>query len=211
MSGGAVKPSGKPPTGGRELPAGLKLATDLGPLVVYLAAYALTKNVVLSTGIFMAATFAAIAVSWLSVRRVSAMLLFSGAMVLVFGGLTVWLHDATFIKMKPTVYYLMVAAILGFGLFTGRPTLKLVLGQAYPGLTDIGWSKLTRNWCLFFIAMAVANEAVWRSSSMSFWLGYKLWGAMPATILFAIANVPMLMKHGLNSEKAEDAALPPQG
>jgi intracellular septation protein len=208
MSGEAAT---KPSDGKREPAAGVKLAIDLGPLLVYLAAYWITKNVVVSTGIFMAATLAAIAVSWATVRRVSAMLLFSGAMVLVFGGLTVWLHDATFIKMKPTVYYLMVAAILGFGLITDRPTLKLVLGQAYPGLSDIGWAKLTRNWCLFFIAMAVANEAVWRSTSMEFWLGYKLWGAMPATILFALANVPMLMKHGLTTEKAEDAALPPQG
>ena len=201
--------NGSPATA--EPPAGLKLAIDLGPLLIYLAAYWLTKNVVLSTGIFMAATLAAIAASWITVRKISAMLMFSGAMVLLFGGLTVWLHDATFIKMKPTAYYLMVAAILGFGLITNRPTLKLVLGQAYPGLTDTGWVKLTRNWCLFFIAMAVANEAVWRSTSMEFWLGYKLWGAMPATILFAIANVPMLMKHGLSTDKAEDAALPPQG
>jgi len=211
MSGGASGSPQAPRAGGKEPPAGLKLAIDLGPLLIYLVGYWLTKNVVLSTGIFMAATLAAIIVSWITVRRVSAMLLFSGAMVLVFGGLTVWLHDATFIKMKPTVYYVMVAAILGFGLATDRPTLKMVLGQAYPGLTDTGWTKLTRNWCLFFVAMAVANEAVWRSTSMEFWLGYKLWGAMPATILFALANVPMLMKHGLNSDKAEDAALPPQG
>jgi len=189
----------------------MRLAIDLGPLLVYLAAFWFTKNIVLSTGIFMAATIAAIAASWITSRRVSAMLLFSGAMVLVFGGLTVWLHDATFIKMKPTVYYLMVAGILGFGLTTDRPTLKLVLGHAYPGLSDTGWTKLTRNWAIFFVAMAIANEAVWRSTSMEFWLGYKLWGAMPATLLFALANVPMLMKHGLTTEKAEDAALPPQG
>ncbi|MET0375077.1 MAG: septation protein A [Rhizorhabdus sp.] len=195
----------------REPGPAMRLAIDLGPLLIYLAAYWFTKNIVLSTGIFMVATLTAIVTSWITSRKVSAMLWFSGAMVLIFGGLTVWLHDATFIKMKPTVYYLMVASILGFGLRSGRPTLKLVLGQAYPGLTDTGWTKLTRNWALFFVAMALANEAVWRSTSMEFWLGYKLWGAMPATILFAIANVPMLMKHGLNAEKAEDAALPPQG
>ena len=195
----------------REAGSGLKLLIDLGPLVVYLAAWWLTKDVVRATAIFMGATFVAIAASWLKTRRISPMLLFSGVMVAVFGGLTVWLHDATFIKMKPTVYYLMVAGILGFGLYTDRPTLKLVLGQAYPGLSDLGWTKLTRNWATFFVAMAVANEAVWRSTSMEFWLGYKLWGALPATILFAIANVPMLMRHGLNSETAEDAALPPQG
>lgn len=188
----------------------LKLLIDLGPLLVYLIAFGITKNVILSTGIFMGATFAAIVGSWLTSGRVSAMLWFSGAMVLVFGGLTVWLHDATFIKMKPTVYYLMVTGILTFGLMTDRPMLKMVLGHAYPGLTDIGWAKLTRNWAIFFLAMAIANEAVWRSTSMSFWLGYKLWGAMPATLLFALANLPMLTKHGLNA-KADDAALPPQG
>ena len=201
----------KPEKAIREPGPAMRVAIDLGPLLVYLAVYWFTKNIVLSTAIFMAATLIAIVTSWITSRKVSAMLWFSGAMVLVFGGLTVWLHDATFIKMKPTVYYVMVASILGFGLWTGRPTLKLVLGQAYPGLTDLGWTKLTRNWALFFVAMAVANEAVWRSTSMEFWLGYKLWGAMPATILFALANLPMLMKHGLNAEKAEDAALPPQG
>jgi len=189
----------------------VRLAIDLGPLLVYLAAFWTTKDVVLSTGIFMAATIAAIAVSWITTRRVSAMLIFSGVMVLIFGGLTVWLHDATFIQMKPTIYYLMLSAILGFGLMTDRPTIKTVLGHAYPGLSDIGWAKLTRNWAIFFVGMAIANETVWRTTSLQFWLGYKLWGALPATLLFAFANVPMLMKHGLNAEKAEDAALPPQG
>lgn len=189
----------------------VKLAIDLGPLLIYLVAYWFTKQIILSTGIFMAATAASIIASKLLHGKVSAMLWFSGAMVLVLGGLTIWLGDATFIKMKPTIYYLLVAAILSFGLYSGRPTLKLVLGQAYPGLTDTGWTKLTRNWAFFFVAMAIANEAVWRHSSMEFWLGYKLWGAMPATLIFALANIPMLMKHGLNAEKAEDVALPPQG
>ncbi len=196
---------------GREPGPLVKLAIDLGPLLVYLATYWFTKNVILSTGVFMGATAAAILASKLLHGKVSAMLWFSGVMVLVLGGLTVWLHDPRFIQMKPTIYYLMVAAILAFGLITNRPMLQMVLGQAYPGLSAVGWNKLTRNWAIFFLAMAVANEAVWRSTSMDFWLGYKLWGAMPATLLFAVANIPMLMKHGLNAEKAEDAALPPQG
>ena len=190
----------------------VKLAIDLGPLIVYLLSYWFTKNVILSTAIFMGATGLSILMSKLLHGRVSPMLWFSGVMVLVLGGLTVWLHDATFIKMKPTAYYLMVASILTFGLITNRPMLKMVLSQAYPGLTDLGWTKLTRNWAIFFVAMAIANEAVWRSTSMDFWLGYKLWGAMPATLLFAIANIPMLMKHGLSTEVAEkDPPLPPQG
>jgi len=204
-------------TGAEKTPAAepgplVKLAIDLGPLLIYLVSYWFTKNVILSTAIFMGATALAILASKLLHGRISAMLLFSGVMVLVLGGLTVWLHDATFIKMKPTAYYLMVAAVLTFGLITNRPMLKMVLGQAYPGLSDLGWTKLTRNWALFFVAMAIANEAVWRSTSMDFWLGYKLWGAMPATLLFALANIPMLMKHGLATEVAEqDPPLPPQG
>ncbi len=188
-----------------------RLAIDFGPLIIWLTVYFSTKDVLLSTGVFMAATSVAIAASWFAYRHISALLLFSGAMVLGFGGLTLWLKDPQYIQMKPTAYYLLVAAILGFGIVTGRPTIKLVLGHAYPGLTDIGWAKLTRNWALFFIAMAAANEAVWRNTSMDFWLGYKLWGAMPATLLFAFANVPMLMRYGLTAEKAEDTALPPQG
>jgi intracellular septation protein len=189
-----------------------RLAIDMGPLIVYLLAYWFTRNVILSTGIFMAATAVAIIASKLMHGKISAMLWFSGAMVLVLGGLTVWFHDPRFIQMKPTIYYLMVSAILTFGLMTDRQLLKIVLGQAYPGLTDRGWSKLTRNWALFFVVMAIANEAVWRSTNMDFWLGYKLWGAMPATILFAIANIPMLMKHGLSTDVAEkNTPLPPQG
>jgi intracellular septation protein len=188
-----------------------RLAIDFGPLIIWLIVYFSTRDVLLSTGVFMAATMVAIGASWLAYRHISALLIFSGVMVLGLGGLTLWLKDPRYIQMKPTAYYLLVAAILGFGIVTGRPTIKLVLGHAFPGLNDIGWAKLTRNWALFFVAMAVANELVWRNTSMGFWLGYKFWGAMPATFLFMIANIPMLMRHGLNAEQAEDAALPPQG
>lgn len=196
-----------------ELPAGLRLALDLGPLLIFFIAYSLTgKNVFASTGIFMAATVVAMLVSLLKTGKVSAMLLFSGLMVIGFGGLTIWLHDESFIKLKPTLYYLLVAAILFFGLATKRPTLKLVLGSAYPGLTERGWTLLSRNWAIFFLVLAAANELVWRTTSTSFWLGYKLWGALPATILFAIANLPMLMRHGLNADKAHiENEIPPQG
>jgi intracellular septation protein len=104
--------------------------------------------------------------------------------------------------MKPTFYYLLIAALLAFGLFTGRSLLKRVLGSSYPGLDEDGWRKLTRNWALFFGVMAVLNEAVWRNSSTDFWIGFKLWGAIPLTFLFALANIPMLLKHGLNREQA---------
>ena len=195
----------------REPGAKGRMAIDFGPLILWLIVWFSTKDVLLSTGVFMAATTVAIAASWIVYRHISALLIFSGVMVLGFGGLTLWLKDPQYIQMKPTAYYLLVAAILAFGIVTGRPTIKLVLGHAYPGLSDLGWAKLTRNWALFFIAMAAANEAVWRHTSMDFWLGYKLWGAMPATLLFAFANIPMLMRHGLTTDKAEEPALPPQG
>ena len=195
---------------------GAKLLIDLGPLLVFflvnfLAPVPSVMKIFVATGAFMIAMVAAMLFSAIRYRRISPLLWFSGIMVVILGGLTIWLHDETFIKMKPTLYYVLVASLLAFGLATDRPLLQRVLGSTYPGLDKTGWTKLTRNWALFFVAMAIANEAVWRTTSMEFWLGYKLWGAMPATLLFAFANVPMLMKHGLNAERAEEPAIPPQG
>jgi intracellular septation protein len=189
-----------------------RLLLDLGPLVVYFLAYWLTaKNIFLATGVFMAATAGAMLWSLARYRRISAIQWFSAVMVLVLGGLTILLHEEWIIKIKPTLYYLTISGILFFGLSSNRPTLQLVLGSAYPGLTERGWTLLTRNWALFFVAMALANEAVWRTTSTSFWLGYKFWGALPATILFGMANIPMLMRHGMtNDTVAKDPPIPHQ-
>lgn len=189
---------------------GSRLLIDLGPLLVFfavnfLAPVAAEQKVFVATGAFMAAMLAAMAYSYVRFRHISPLLWFSGVMVVVMGGLTIWLQDETFIKVKPTLYYAFVAALLGFGLATGRPLLQAVLGSAYPGVDPPGWLKLTRNWALFFAAMAVLNELVWRNSSTSFWIGFKLWGAIPLTFLFALANVPMLLRHGLSKESAEPA------
>lgn len=185
-----------------------KLLIDVGPLVVFfvvnfLAPVPGAAKIFVATGAFMAAMLAAMLYSYVRYRTISPLLWFSGVMVVILGGITIWLHNDTFIKMKPTVYYLFVASLLGFGLITGRPLLKSVLGGTYPGLDDDGWKKLTRNWALFFAIMAVINEAVWRNSSTDFWIGFKLWGAIPLTFLFALANVPMLMKHGLTRDEAK--------
>ena len=188
----------------------LRVALDLGPLVVYFLAYSLThKNIFAATAIFMAATATTMLFSQFRFGRISAMQWFSSIMVLILGGLTLWLHQDWFIKIKPTIYYLMISGILWFGLWTGKPTLKLALGSAYPGLDERGWLLLSRNWAIFFIAMAIANEIVWRNFSTSAWLGYKLWGAIPATMIFAMANMPMLMKHGLGETPAEAVAEKP--
>ena len=196
---------------GKQEPQGAgKLLIDLGPLLVFFVANFLAPvpsvmKIFVATGAFMVAMVAAMLFSAIRYRRISPLLWFSGIMVVVLGGLTIWLHDETFIKMKPTVYYLLVAALLAFGLATDRPLLQRVLGSTYPGLDATGWNKLTRNWALFFAFMAVLNEGVWRNSSTDFWIGFKLWGALPLTFLFAAVNIPMLLRHGLMKEDAVPA------
>jgi len=185
-----------------------RLLIDLGPLLVFFLANFLAPvpgamKIFVATGAFMAAMVAAMLYSALRYRTISPLLWFSGIMVVILGGITIWLHDETFIKMKPTFYYALVAGLLGFGLMTGRPLLKAVLGSTYPGLDASGWRKLTLNWALFFAFMACLNEAVWRNTTTDFWVGFKLWGAIPLTFLFAFANVPMLLRHGLNKDTAE--------
>ncbi len=195
-------------------PTGIsRLLIDIGPLLIffltnYLAPVPGPLRIFAATGAFMAAMIAAMIYSQIRYRSISPLLLFSGFMVIVLGGLTIWLQNDTFIKMKPTVYYLLVAGILAFGLQTGRPLLKMVLGSAYPGLDERGWMLLTRNWAMFFAFMAALNELVWRNSTTDFWVGFKLWGAIPLTFLFAAANVPMLLRHGLTKEEAEAAPEP---
>ena len=197
-----------PGTGGR-------LLIDLGPLLVFFLANFFapvpdTLKIFVATGAFMAAMIVAMLISQIRYRHISPLLWFSGLMVVVLGGLTIWLHNETFIKIKPTIYYSVVGALLLFGMRTGRNLLKMVLGTAYPGLDDRGWHLLTRNWVIFFFAMAVINEAVWRSTTTDTWVTFKLWVFIPATFLFAAANVPMLMRHGLALDEAkEEPPIPP--
>jgi intracellular septation protein len=186
---------------------GGKLLIDLGPLLVFFlvnffAPVPSVLKIFVATGAFMAAMVVAMIYSALRFGRISPLLWFSGAMVVILGGLTIWLHNESFIKMKPTIYYVLVSGLLWFGLLTDRPLLQRVLGSTYPGLDETGWTKLTRNWAFFFGFMAILNEAVWRNSSTDFWIGFKLWGAIPLTFLFAAANIPMLLKHGLMREDA---------
>ena len=188
---------------------GARLAIDLGPLVIFFVANA-WGGIFVATGAFMVAMVASMIVSQMKFRHISPMLWFSAVMVVVLGGITMWLHDETFIKIKPTIYYTTVALLLLFGMATRRNLLKMVLGSAYPGLSELGWQILTRNWAIFFIVMAVLNEAVWRTTSTDFWVGFKLWGFLPATFLFALAHIPMLMRHGLELDKAkEEPPIPP--
>ena len=189
---------------------GAKLLIDLGPLLVFFlvnffAPVPAFMKIFVATGAFMTAMVVAMLFSAIRYHRISPLLWFSGIMVVILGGLTIWLHNESFIKMKPTVYYVLVSGLLWFGLATDRPLLQRVLGSTYPGLDQQGWTKLTRNWALFFAFMAALNETVWRNSTTDFWVGFKLWGALPLTFLFAAANIPMLLRHGLMKEDAVPA------
>jgi intracellular septation protein len=178
------------------LPTGLKLALDFGPLLIFFAANKF-GDVFIATAAFMAATMLAMAISWAKTRHIPPMLIFTGVIVVVFGGLTLWLQDATFIKLKPTLIYGMFAGILFFGLATKRSYLKLVLGEALPAMDDKGWTKLTRNWALFFVTLMAANEAARQLLTTDQWVNFKVWGVTAATFLFAMAQAPLLARHGV--------------
>ena len=201
-------------------PPGLRIAIDYGPLVVFFllnmwAPGPALARLLAATAGFMVASAAAMAVSRWKTGHISPMLWISASLVLVFGGLTLYFHNGNFIKMKPTFVYTMFAAILGFGLATRRPLLQQLLDAAYPGVDDAGWRKLTVNWTVFFVFMAALNEYVWRTTSpnpaddATFWAGFKLWGAIPLTLVFALANVPMLLKHGLSEPEEAVEDVPP--
>lgn len=192
----------------------LRFGLDYGPLVVFFAVNFFAPGpalarIMAATVAFMIAMVIAVAVSWIRTRHVSPMLLVTALLILVFGALTLYFHDERFIKMKPTFVYALFSAVLGFGLATGRPLLQALLGTAYPGLTARGWRKLTINWTIFFAAMAVLNEAVWRSTTTDQWVLFKFPGCVIITLVFALANVPMLLKNGLTLGDTDEAPVPP--
>lgn len=183
------------------------------PAVDQLAALVIAKALV-ATAVFVVATIAAMVVSRLRLGNISPMLWITGALVIVFGGLTMWFHDPVFIQMKPTFVYVILAAVLGFGLVTKRPLLEQLLGAFYPGLDEVGWYKLTVNWTIFFVIMAIANEVIRYNVTLDAWFWFIV-GKIVVTVLFAVANVPMLLKHGLSLEGESTTAvveqeLPPE-
>jgi intracellular septation protein len=183
----------------------LKLAIELGPLLVFFTTNA-AAGIYAGTAAFMAATVVSLAAAWFSYHKVPVMPLVSGAIVLVFGGLTLYLRDETFIKLKPTIVYTMFAALLAAGLMWKKPMLELLFGPMFT-LTEEGWRKLTIRWALFFAAMAVVNEIVWRNFSTDIWVSFKAFGFLPLTFLFAIAQVPLMQRHGLDqAEEGTDAS-----
>jgi intracellular septation protein len=177
-----------------------RTALDLGPLVVFFALLMKT-DVYVATAVFMGVMAAAMTVGYIYERRISPMAAISFVIVLVFGGLTIYLHNDLFIKIKPTITYLIFAAVLAGGLATRRSFIKYLFDHAFH-LDEEGWRRLTWRWVFFFLAMALANEIVWRNFSLQVWAGYKAFGAIPLTFLFAIAQAPLIMKHQIEEPEA---------
>ncbi|WP_048644988.1 septation protein A [Nitratireductor soli] len=191
----------------------LKLALELGPLMVFFFANArgdwlverfpvlagLGGPLFLATGLFMAATVIALSVSWILTRTLPIMPLVSGIVVLIFGALTLYLHNETFIKMKPTIVNTLFGAILLGGLAFGKSLLGYVFDSAFK-LDAEGWRKLTLRWGVFFLFLAIVNEVVWRLFSTDAWVAFKVWGIMPITILFTMSQMPLIMRHSLEEQ-----------
>jgi intracellular septation protein len=192
----------------------LKLALDLGPLVLFFFANAKPAlfapwfaplipsaiasgeraGIFVATAVFMVAILAALVISYALTRRLPVMALVTAFVVLVFGGLTLVFQDETFIKLKPTIIYVLFAGVLGGGLVVRKSLLAMVFDQVF-NLTEEGWRKLTLRWALFFLALAVINEIIWRTQSTDFWVAFKAFGVMPLTFIFAALQYPLLMKY----------------
>ena len=196
------------PEPARPEPPWLRPASDYGPIAVFFIAYVMS-DLLWATGALMAATAVALGLSLAIARRVPLMPLITAGVVGVFGGLTLILQDETFIKMKPTIVQTLFAAILLGGLALGRPLLKPLMGTAW-SMDDQGWRKLTFRFALFFLAMAGLNEAVWRTQSTDFWVSFKVFGILGLTLLFALAQTPLMRRHHLATEGAsgEETATP---
>jgi intracellular septation protein len=203
---------------------GLKLALELGPLLVFFFGNAYGEKLAKSfpflaglggplfvaTALFMAATVLSLVVSKIVIGKLPIMPLVSGVVVLTFGGLSIWLQNEMFIKMKPTIINTLFGVVLLGGMLFGRSLLGYVFNSAFQ-LDDEGWNKLTLRWGLFFLFLAVLNEVVWRMSNWYYlpdvksadnlWVNFKVWGTMPITFLFTLSQLPLIMKHSVETKE----------
>jgi len=171
----------------------LKLAVEVGPLVVFFVVNA-RAGIFWGTGVFMGATVLSLIASRILFGRIPVMPLVTGVCVMVFGGLTLWLQDDHFIKIKPTIVNALFAGALFIGLLAGQSLLRVIFGEVFR-LTDEGWRKLTLRWAFFFTFLAVLNEVVWRSFTTDTWVSFKVFGVMPLTMAFAVAQVGLLRQY----------------
>ncbi|MCK9913628.1 septation protein A [Microbacteriaceae bacterium K1510] len=177
----------------------LKLVLDIGPLVLFFAINA-KLGIYAATGVFMVAVLLALGVAYALTRRVEIMPLVTAVVVLIFGGLTLVFHDDLFIKLKPTIIYVLFGGALVGGMLFGKPLLGMLFDSVF-NLTEEGWRKLTWRWAIFFFVLAVLNEIVWRTQSTDFWVSFKLFGVVPLTFVFAALQYPLLVKY--SAEKKE--------
>ena len=211
----------------------LNIAVDYGPLLVFFAVYKYYSPsgeksgfgeifaVLRATSFFMVSAIIALAVSKFKLGRVSPMLWLSTALIVIFGGITLWTQNPKWIQHKPTFVYLIFALSLIIGHLKGKPLLKYLLDAAFEGLNDAGWMKLSRNWGYFFIFLAVLNEGIifyadWeypgpflpneKNPAFDLWIAAKLWVFMPLSFLFTFIQIPMLLRHGM-AEAAEGEVL----
>jgi intracellular septation protein len=200
----------------------VKLALDLGPLVLFFVANSKPAlftpwlapfvpaqlisgergGIFVATAVFMIAVLVALVVSYVLIRRLPIMAIVSAVIVVVFGGATLVFHDETFIKLKPTIIYLLFAGTLIGGVLMGKQFLAIVFDSVFH-LTDEGWRKLTIRWSLFFLALAVLNEIVWRTQSTDVWVNFKVFGVMPLTFVFAAFQYPMMQRYEAKPEEAK--------
>ena len=190
------------------------LLLDYGPLLIFFVTYKIAgsglQGTLAATLAFMVAAVASIVAGLTLVGRVSPMVWLSTGLIVGFGAITLYLRDPRFIQMKPTIIYLLFAGTLLAGLVRRKPMLRWLFGPVFPGLSDEGWLKLSRNWALFFLALAGANEVMRATLSFDTWLTLKVWGVSVLSFIFAIANMPMLLRHGLNpDDKAKVAEQAP--
>jgi intracellular septation protein len=191
----------------------LKMSLELGPLVVFFFANSrgewlaekfpalaeLGGPIFIATALFMAATSISLAVSWVLTRTIPIMPLITGVIVLIFGALTLWLQDETFIKMKPTIVNTLFGSTLLIGYLFGKSFLRYAFDAAF-NLDDEGWKKLTIRWGFFFFFLALINEIVWRNFSTDFWVAFKVWGVMPISMIFMVFQMRVVMQHSLDNE-----------
>jgi len=207
-----------------KLSPGLRLALDLGPLIVFFIANTRPAlfapllqpflsaellegphaGIFTATAVFIPAVLIALAISYGKTRHLPVMPLVTAVVVVVFGGATLILQDEQFIKLKPTIIYVLFGSVLIGGLAFGKSLLGMVFDSVF-NLTEEGWRKLTLRWALFFFALAVLNEAVWRTQSTDFWVAFKVFGVVPLTFVFAALQVPLLTKHAVTEpEEAKE-------
>jgi intracellular septation protein len=202
----------------------ISVAVDYGPLLVFLGVYRMNAPadpnpagelgaIIYGTGAFMVAAVAALVISKWRLGKVSPMLWFSTALIVGFGSLTIFFGDPTFVQLKPTIIYACFGVALLGGFFMGKALLKVLLEAAFEGLSDAGWLKLSRNWGVFFLGLAILNETLRAQLDFEGWLWAKFWVFLPLTFLFTFSQIPMLLKHGLSFEDRDEVLKdePPTG